>query len=174
MAVALKQAKETPPAPRAVNTAVPKSLSDLVMRAIERSPEERFPSASSMLADVRAIRDALRVGKPITVPQPAVSAPVEREEEPEPAGLMSRSAYVWLTALFVLAVLLASALTVYVNTRNTKIEVPLIVGMTVEEATEKAREANLTLEQDKPGEVFSNDCEEGKIAYQFAGRPRET
>ena len=166
VAVALKKAKEIPAAPRAINTAVPKSLSDLVMRAIDRSPEERFPNASEMLADLRAIRDALRVGRPISVPQPAVSAPVGYDEEPEPEGVMSRSAYVWLTAAFVLVVLLAGVLTVYVNTRNTKIDVPLILGMTVEEAMEKAREADLTLEQDTPGEVFSSDYEEGLIAYQ--------
>jgi beta-lactam-binding protein with PASTA domain len=169
VAVALKQAKQTPSAPRAINTAVPKSLSDLVMRAIDRSPEERFPNASSMLADVRAIRDALRIGKPISVPQPAVSARVEREEEPEPEGLLARSAYLWLTAAFVLVVLLAGVLTVYVNTRDTKIEVPMIVGMTVEEAMEKAQEAKLTLEQDNPGEIYSNDYEEGVIAFQSPG-----
>lgn len=169
IAVALKQAKETPTAPRAINTGVPKSLSDLVMRAIDRSPEERFPNASSMLADVRAIRDALRVGKPISVPQPAVSARVEREVDPEPEGLLARSAYVWLTAAFVLVVLLAGVLTVYVNTRDTKIDVPMIVGLTVDEANVKAQEANLTLEQDDPGEIFSNDYDEGVIAFQSPG-----
>ncbi len=169
VAVALKQAKETPVAPRALNTAVPKSLSDLVMRAIDRVADERFPNASSMLADVRSIRDALRVGKPISVPQPSVSARLEPEEERENEGLLGRSAYLWLTGAFVLVVVLAGMLTVYFNTRDTKIVVPNILGMTVEEATEKAQDANLTLEQDDSGEIYSNDYDEGTIAFQFPG-----
>lgn len=169
VAVALKQARETPSAPRVLNTAVPKSLSDLVMRAIDKSPDERFPNASAMLGDLRAIRDALRVGKPISVPQPAVSARPEKEEESEPEGLLAKSAYLWLVAAFVLVVLLAGALTVYVNTRDTKIVVPNITGMSIEEATEKAKEANLTLQQEEPGDIYSSDYDEGVIAWQFPG-----
>jgi serine/threonine protein kinase len=171
VSIALKQAKDTPTPPRALNTAVPKSLSDLVMRAIEKSPHERYATASDMLADLRAIRDALRAGKPVSVPQPSVSAranePVEREDEGEPDGLLSRSWYLWLIIGFVLTVALVGGLTLALNTKATKIDVPMIVGKTLDEARDIAREAGVTLEQDDPGEVYSNDNEEGKIAVQF-------
>lgn len=170
IAVALKQAKETPATPRALNTAVPKSLSDLVMRAIERSPDERFRSASAMLADLRSIRDALKIGRPVSVPQPSVSAKqVEREdyaEEDEPRGLLTRSSYLWLILGFVLVMLIVGGLTFHLSTRDAKLEVPYVIGMSVDEARAKAREAGLTLEPSDEGDVYSNDYEEGKIARQ--------
>lgn len=171
ISIALKQAKETPTAPRALNTGVPKSLSDLVMRAIEKSPQERFANASDMLADLRSIRDALRVGRPVSVPQPSVSArareQVDTEDEGEPDGLLTRSSYLWLIVGFVLVVALAGGLTLTLSTRDSKIEVPMIVGKTVDEARDIAKEAGITIEQDDPGDTFSNDYEEGKIAVQF-------
>lgn len=170
ISVALKQAKEIPAAPRALNTAVPKSLSDLVMRAIEKLPEDRFPNASAMLTDLRSIRDALRIGKPVSVPQPVVSAKSEQiaqDDQLEPDGLLTRSAWIWLTTLFVIVFLIIMGLTFFLQSRDTKLEVPMILGMTLDEAQEKAREAGITLEQDEPGEVFSNDYEDGRIAMQF-------
>ncbi len=170
VAVALKQAKEIPTTPRALNTAVPKSLSDLVMRAIERKPEERFQNAGLMLADLRAIRDALKVGRPVSVPQPSISAKQdereEYDEEAEPAGLLNRSSYLWLILGFVLVMLIVGGLTFHLSTRDSKIEVPYIVGMSVDEARAKAREAGLVLEKASEGEVYSNDYDEGKIARQ--------
>jgi len=171
ISIALKQAKDIPIAPRALNTGVPKSLSDLVMRAIEKAPEQRFSTASDMLADLRAISDALRVGRPVSVPQPSVSArarePIEREDEGEPDGLLTRSSYLWLILGFVLVVALVGGLTLHLSMRDSKIDVPMMVGMTVDEAREKAREAGITIEQDDSGEVYSNDYAEGMIAVQF-------
>lgn len=168
IAVALKQAKETPASPRSLNTAVPKSLSDLVMRAIERNPDERFPMASAMLSDLRAIRDALKVGRPVSVPQPSVSSRQlgREEQEPEPDGLLSLSSYVWLVLAFVLAVAAVGGVTLYLNTRDSKIAVPYILGMTVDEAREKAREAGMNLELSDAGDIYSNDYAEGMIAVQ--------
>jgi serine/threonine-protein kinase len=105
------------------------------------------------------------------VPQPAVSArtDVAEADEGQQEGLLSRSAYLWLTGVFVLIVLLVGMLTVVLNTRDTKIEVPMFLGMTVEQANEKAREANVTLEQDDRGDLYSNDYEEGRIAAQSPG-----
>ncbi len=170
VAVALNRTKNTPAAPRSLNTAVPKSLSDLVMRAIDTSPSERFASASEMLADLRALRDALRLGKPITVAQPQVSSKARKaeiEEEAEEDGLLSRSSYLWLIVGFVIAVALAGGLTRALISKDVKLDVPLIIGKSIEEARDAAHEAGFTLEQDDPGEVYSNDYEEGKIAVQF-------
>lgn len=170
IAVALKQAKETPTAPRNLNSAVPKSLSDLVMRAIEKSPSQRFHIVSEMLDDLRSIRDALRVGKPVSVEQPNYRVETtDGREDGQPDGLLSRSSYVWLTLVFVVVVLVVGGLTIHLNTRSTKVEVPYLLGMTVDQAQEKAREANITLEEDDAGPIYSSDVKEGEIAVQFPG-----
>lgn len=166
ISIALKQAKDIPATPRSINTAVPKSLSDLVMRAIEKSPLERFPSASAMLEDLRQIRDALRIGKPVSVPQPSMRM-AEQYDEDKPEGVLSKASYVWLTLIFVLVIAAVTGITYRLSMRDSKIEVPYLLGLTVDQAREKAREANLTLEEDELGDTYSNDYEEGTIAIQF-------
>lgn len=171
ISIALKQAKDIPPAPRVVNNSVPKSLSDLVMRAIEKSPSQRFPNARAMLDDLRSIRDALRVGKPVSVEQPNYRQPeaVDTRDEGRSEGLLSRSSYVWLIMMFVLVMAVVTWVTYSVQTSDSSIEVPNVLGMTVDEAQDKAREANITLEEDAAGDIYSSDVEEGKIAQQFPG-----
>lgn len=166
VAIALNKSKQTPTPPRSLNASVPKSLNDLVMRAIDKSPQERFASAGEMLADLRAIRDSLRTGRPVAVAQPH-SRQIEPDDEPDNGGLLSRASYLWLIVGFVLVVALAGGLTLTLSTRDMKLDVPLIIGKSVEEAREIAHESGLTLEQDHPGEVYSNDYEEGRIAVQF-------
>lgn len=165
ISVALKQAKDEPVVPRTINTAIPKSLSDLVMTAIEKSPAERFPNVSAMLANMRAIRDSLRVGKPYSMPQSTVSGRMDREDTSEAViaeeGL-PRSSYLWLTLIFIVVVMAVGGLTLHLNLKDSKITVPPLLGMTVDEARYQAKQVGITLIDD--GEVFSNDVEKGKIA----------
>ena len=49
--------------PRDVNPGVPPALDGLVRKALAADPNARYRSASTLLADLQAIRDALRTGK---------------------------------------------------------------------------------------------------------------
>lgn len=168
ISVALKQAKDIPAAPRALNTSVPKSLSDLVMRAIEKAPAQRYPSARAMLADLISLRDALAVGKPVSVEQPSHLQPrvYSVPDEGQSDGLLSRSSYVWLTVMFVVVMAVVTWVTYSMHASDAKIEVPYLLNMTVEEAQEKAREAGIKLEESDAGDVYSNEVPEGEIAQQ--------
>jgi serine/threonine protein kinase len=53
---------EVVPSPRALNPGVPNALDGIVRRTLARRREERYGSASEMLTDLRAVRDALRSG----------------------------------------------------------------------------------------------------------------
>ncbi len=170
ISVALKQAKDIPEAPRNLNTSVPKSLSDLVMRTLEKAPSQRYPSARAMLEDLRALRDALAIGKPVSVEQPAyLQQAYSKRDDGQSEGLLSRSSYVWLIAMFVVVMAAVTWITYYVQTGDAKVEAPYLLNLTVEEAQEKAREAGITLEEDDAGAIYSNEVEEGKIAVQFPG-----
>ena len=60
--------------PRDVNPGVPPALDGLVRKALAPDPNARYRSASSLLADLQAIRDALRTGKSLAwSPQPEKS-----------------------------------------------------------------------------------------------------
>lgn len=167
VAVALKQAKELPTSPRTLNTAVPKSLSDIIMRAIERSPADRFQTASAMLADLRAIRDAIRTGRPLTIKQPAISEkqkvvreePVDEYGEPDTA---LKKSMVWLMVFFVLVVAVGvAAITFYLSGDRGGVRVPPLLGKTYDEAQQVARTAGIEIEQD--GLVYSDSFPAGQI-----------
>ncbi len=58
--VARRHASDSVPAPRVLNPGVPRALDGLVQNALAKQPGERYGSASALLADLRAVRDALR------------------------------------------------------------------------------------------------------------------
>jgi serine/threonine protein kinase len=74
--IALKHAQEPAPSPRAINPAVPRALEGIVLKALEKRPEDRYLSAAGMLVDLREVRDALRYGKSLAwSPRTSASTP---------------------------------------------------------------------------------------------------
>jgi beta-lactam-binding protein with PASTA domain len=164
VSIALKKVKETPQPPRAINAAVPKSLSDIVMKAIEVQPGQRFESATAMLMGLRAIRDAMRVGQSASVPQPtaaAVESVAEPDEVSETGDRGIRRAFLIWTAFFLVVVIAVGGLT-YMFVRNKNdITVPALLGKTWEEAQAIARDAGIELVDD--GRSYSDIYKAGEI-----------
>jgi serine/threonine-protein kinase len=78
--VAMRHQNDPVPSPRSLNPGVPKALEGLVLKAMQKAPEQRYPSAADMLTDLRAVRDAFRFGRslswsPMAPDPPAPSAP---------------------------------------------------------------------------------------------------
>jgi PAS domain S-box-containing protein len=57
--VAFAHCRSAPPDPRAVDPSVPDDLAAVAMRAMAKSPDDRYPGAAAMLADLEAARDRL-------------------------------------------------------------------------------------------------------------------
>lgn len=162
ISVALKKVKELPVPPRTINIGIPKSLNDLVMRAMEKAPADRYTSISAMLADLRVIRDSLRMGTPVSVSQ---YTPTKRVEEPEyqPVAEDSmKTRFVWLLVLFAVVVMITLGATVFLLKNQGTVTVPPILGMTWEKALAKAEEEGLELI--KSGEEYSDTYKEGEIS----------
>ncbi len=68
--------------PRDVNPGVPQALDGLVRKALAADPNARYRSASSLLSDLQAIRDALRTGKSLAW-SPQAEKPGDRAGEPK-------------------------------------------------------------------------------------------
>ncbi len=68
--------------PRDVNPGVPPALDGLVRKALAPDPNARYRSAATLLADLQAIRDALRTGKSLAW-SPQAEKPGDRADGPK-------------------------------------------------------------------------------------------
>jgi serine/threonine protein kinase/Tfp pilus assembly protein PilF len=102
LSVAVKQKSEAPPDPRALNGQVPEGLARLVLRCLEKTPENR-PASAAVLADgLAGIASAL----------PATSTPLPLRKPATSKSITVRlpSKKVWIPAALGLAALAAMSL----------------------------------------------------------------
>ncbi|MHB9037868.1 MAG: protein kinase domain-containing protein [Armatimonadota bacterium] len=162
IAVALKKVKELPTPPRSINTAIPKSLSDIVMRAMGTSPQDRYQSISAMLADIKAVNEALRTGRPTLVGQSRAVAASEKERlAPGQSDQSFWALYKWALALFIVVFLAFLGVTMYLYSGRAEVRVPPLLGKTWEDAQFIAQENNIKLIDD--GRAFSETYPAGQI-----------
>ncbi len=57
VSIALKHIKEAPVPPKELNDEIPQGLNDIVMKCIEKNPNNRYQSVGFLLDDIRAIMD---------------------------------------------------------------------------------------------------------------------
>lgn len=95
VAVALRHTRDPVPPIRSRRPEVPEALDRVVMRALEKEPSRRFPSAAEMDAALAALDDATLPDTipALTVPIPSadVAAPQRTEELPAPRRRTARS-----------------------------------------------------------------------------------
>jgi serine/threonine-protein kinase len=98
------------PSPRTINPGVPRSIEGIVIKCLQKRPDQRYRSVAELLTDLKAVRDALRFGKPLSwspidvEPQPvvapassskpAVKAPVAAPRPLEPIAAAAASSTV--------------------------------------------------------------------------------
>lgn len=165
-AVALRHAKDPPPSPRAINPGVPRAVEGIVLKAMQKLPEQRYSDVASMLQDLRAVHDALRFGKPLSwspleqtstnVASPARSA-VSRPTESEDAELRILKYLARVLAVLAgLVVIAVAAVGFWVTRPAREVPVPELQGKPLAEARRLAQEAglNLVVRQEEYNEQF--------------------
>lgn len=160
VSVAMKKVKEVPANPRTIITAVPKSLSDIVMRAIEPDRSGRYTSATAMLADLRAVSESLRTGVPVASSPIKVARSADEVMSDIPERSF-KSQFMLLLLLFVVVCSLAMGTTFYLRSQNRTITVPPLLGKTVAEAEYEAKRVGIILVND--GTQFNPTYPEGRI-----------
>ncbi len=172
VAVAMRKVKGSPVEPAAVNTAIAQSLSDLVMRAMSFDAHDRFGSAQEMLAELKKIRENLRLG--VTGPTSSQKAsaatrePVVARHGRETTKKKDQSLgkqFLFIMVVFLVSLALALGATLYFSGFGRQVRVPVLIGKSFDEASLIAQEKGFTLtEEDR---VNSEKYREHQIISQI-------
>jgi eukaryotic-like serine/threonine-protein kinase len=149
VAVAMKQVSQAPQRPSSINPQVSPALDAVVMRALEKSPGERFQNADAFIAALDAALkagDELKGGTAAFAPLPptvAKAADAEAAEMDELEGEeRKRRRRRWILAgiAVLIAILLAFALT-----RDTTADIPNVTGSQKEIAESRLEARGFTV-----------------------------
>ncbi|MDI6827546.1 MAG: protein kinase [Armatimonadota bacterium] len=147
--IALKHSKEPVPSPRKLNPGIPKNLEDVVVKALQKLPHQRFRSARAMFNDLKAVREALNMTKPVTwsaVPDRETAElpsdqPDEDLEEPAILSAILKT----LMAIVALIGIFGAIVIGYVWFSPGEVEVPDLIGQQIDRARIIADQKHITL-----------------------------
>ncbi|MCL2383100.1 MAG: Stk1 family PASTA domain-containing Ser/Thr kinase [Oscillospiraceae bacterium] len=194
VAVALKHMQEEPTEAMSVNPDLPVSVNNIVVKAMQKDGVNRYSSATEMIKDLNAALknpDSSNVAAmnnefATKIIDLGVMEKKNKEEEKETvakSGRRSKSgkppgkikgffkknkAFTWLLILFLAAAIFAGAvwavLFAWTPSREEQVQIPELVGLTLEEAKEIAERYNLRVEVQE--ERYHVDVLEGYIISQ--------
>lgn len=172
MAIALSHATQPTPSPRELNPAVPEVLDNIALRAMDRDPQNRYPTVAALLSDLRTLQDALRFGKTVTWPlngeapakqpiapklsalqaetKPAKASKAAKAPEPEEMEeALPPDVPRWLSGLVYLAVIALLSLAgawLYFNYNAPRLaQMPDVVGLSLTDAKSRLEPLNLNI-----------------------------
>lgn len=174
VAVALKHVQEQPKLPSEINPRVPRQLERVVMKAMHKSVEQRYQTATQFSADLlEAVKGTLYFDESDdyatrVLPGPVDTTILDDHKEPkefpnEPKKKPDVKKIAITTALLVLSLIAGVLFAMYKYMNVPEIEVPDVVNLPVEEAQqvleEKGLKAIIT-------EEYSDEVEEGIVISQ--------
>jgi eukaryotic-like serine/threonine-protein kinase len=189
VAVAMKQVSQAPQRPSSIKAEVSPALDAVVMRALEKSPGDRFQNADAFIV---ALDNALKAGDelhggtaafaalPPVVMGPDANEAAEMDALEEEESKRRRRLWILAAVAVLIGILIALALT-----RDTTAEVPKVTGRTFDQAESRLKDEGFklgetreveneappetVLEQDPiPGEV-DEDC---SLLTFFCSKPK--
>lgn len=176
VSVALKHMQETPVSPIVLNPAIPKSLNDLILKAMEKDPNMRYSSATEMIEDLdKIIKNPENIeiksteyNKARRISEPETSAKKQTKMNKIKNYFQNHKAVkVILIALIFIIVFVASiVITLSVmNSKNPKdVLLPNFIGLTLDEAKSKGAESKLEI--NVADEKYDVEIPEGQIISQ--------
>ncbi len=167
VSIAMKKLNDTPMSCRILNPDIPTEICDITMRAISKEQHARYQSAIDIVTDLKTVMDG---GTIVTNPE-EIKYTGRRATRGENAKKSTKKSKKPL--IIILGVLLAAVLGFAVNfamSGGTKhVEVPEIVGLTLEEAEELLSLQGLKLDVKNIEYETSDEYEEGVIIRQEPG-----
>ena len=157
VAIAYKHVRDAPPAPTGVAPDVPAEIEAITLKLLAKDPDDRYPTAEDLRADLRRFREGHRMGSvaepvpaPIPDPTPAPKPEIpDYEESPRRTG-------VFLFFLIVLLLVVTAGLFLWAQTlsdpeatvTDSRTDVPDVIGETAEVAANRLEEAGFEVAQE--------------------------
>ncbi len=181
VSVALKHMQEEPVEPIVINPEIPLSVNKIIMKAMQKDPELRYANATEMLKDLnRALKNPEEDFVYIPT-EHAVKQESSRHSEDKPKKkqkfskmkkyfeehpIMKGFTMIFI-AIFVMFAVGFGTYEISSLTKKKDVQLPNLVGLTLEEAETKAKEVKLKVEVKE--ERYDLTVEEGKIIEQDPG-----
>lgn len=163
VSIAMKKLSEEPVSCRIINPDIPSAVEAVTMRAISKEQHIRYQTALDVVTDLKAIVDG----------KPAVDEPEENISGRRRKKRQEKKVSVKVIAVTVLlaAVLLGIAVNRIMSFGVKEVEVPELLGMTLEEALSFLGEQEVVLKIDEEHIEYdtSDEYEEGQIMLQEPG-----
>jgi len=161
-AIIAKHLQDPVPSPRMMNSAVPATLNDIVVKAMQKDPAHRFRNAAELLEALGKVQEWMRTGT-ISASKPIeniynvseVNEPVERSEN------FAKNAIIALMAILFVAVITAVIMYKFSGPGINSLTVPNLIGKTLEEAQRIADQTGLKIEEYRHD--YNDDYPEGAI-----------
>jgi len=164
VAIALKQVHAQPKPPREINPSIPKSLENVILKALAKNPDQRYHSAHELSADLDRVTEGVPVKTKIsrgkaTEETVVIPQPIRKKRKVWPIFVL----ILLFLSLFAVGYLLASSLMASTT-------VPGLQGKSVSEATRILSDEGLRLkvtdriadESVKKDFIISQDPSEGE------------
>lgn len=181
VSVALKHMQEKPIEPITLNSSLPQSVNDIIMKAMQKEPNMRYETATEMINDLEfALRNP---GKAIDMDEDkkyetqkvrvAGASDKHKKEEKKKGKFAKFKDYLnkhkvvkWILILGILLIVFLASLFITIFGMKAaspkEVELPNLAGMTLEEAKQKYTNLDIKLKE----EAFDPEIEEGKIISQ--------
>lgn len=175
--IAIKHLQDDVVPPKNINPEVPDALNDIILKAMDKSPENRYHSAKAMRQDIlRALREPNGTfAKLKNAPARANKSNKnnrDNKKNSKASGLFKIAlTAVVLVGLFIVLMLSGQSVWGKSTAASIDLRVPTLQGKTLEEAQEKAKLNNYNIEI--VGRVMSDQYDEGYVISQMpeAGTP---
>ena len=182
VSIALKHMQEAPIPPKDINPNIPSGLNDIIMKAMQKDPNDRYSSATEMLGDLREVLknpEADFITKPYALTngatqrfEPLKNQEINKNKKTKEKGFfafLNKHKVVKYILAFVLAIALffgafAATLGIMNSMRPKEVQIPNLVGQTQEDAKKQAEDLKLVFEVKE--EVYNDEIEAGKIISQ--------
>ena len=176
VSVALKHMQEKPVPPIELNPAIPQSLNDLILKAMEKDPNMRYSTATEMIEDLDKILKNPEAEVGVVDKSQARARRIQQEENQTNQSKFAKfKKYLeehkgvkiaLIVAIFLIVFIASIGITLGVlNSGKPKdILLPNFTNLTLDEAKTKAEEVKLNLNVSE--EKYDVQIEEGKIISQ--------